>query len=380
MVLAAILAAWLQYADDGRPHARAVVSAPACPGLTVDGRDVRMTRRARPLEHFRDVVCDVAVPANARHVRIGDRVLPMPAHDPRRIVVLGDTGCRISGMVGTQSCNDPRAWPFPRIARAIARVRPDLVLHVGDYLYRESACPPLHPACAGSPYGDDAPAWFADFLGPAAPLFASAPVVLTRGNHESCWRSGKGWFRYLDPHATTSCSNYTAPFAIPLGDLRLVMFDSALAEDTRLVGEHDDVYRRQFAEVSTLARGASGSWFVTHRPPYLNRDERAAMGDALAPFALVLSGHLHFFAALDVRRYPPLIVNGEGGTVPDPDYIPFLGFATGRIQVVGRIFGLDGNGFAIYEKRGDGWAISLRDPDGIERARCSVEGRRVRCA
>jgi len=375
MFLATVLSAWLQYAADGEPHARAVVSDAACPAASADGRALSMTERARRAAQFPDMVCDVAIPARAKRVLVGDRELPAPARDPRRIVVLGDTGCRLSGLSG-QSCDDPAAWPFPQIAHAIAAVHPDLVVHVGDYLYRERPCPPL-VRCGDSPYGDDAAAWYADFLTPAAPLFASAPLLLVRGNHEACDRNGTGWFRYLDAHTTTACSAATEPFDVGFVDLTIVAFDSAVAEDRKADPARTIVYKKQFATVRKLAKGAS--WFVTHRPPYINDDERTAMGDALAQFDAVLSGHLHLFAAMNVETLPPLLINGEGGTKLDPNYTAFLGFAVGDLHVQGSVFGSAHFGFGVYTRTGAGWTISLRDPDGTERASCTLANRTVRC-
>ncbi len=379
MLAAIVVSAWLQYAADGKPHARAVVSDAACPSASADGRELTMERRAGRSGAFADTVCDAEVPAAAKRVRVGERELPAPARDPRRIVVLGDTGCRLAGALNSQACDDPAAWPFPVIARGIAAAHPDLIVHVGDYLYRESVCPPL-VKCAGSPHGDDAPAWYADFLTPAAPLFASAPLLLVRGNHEECDRNGTGWFRYFDAHAQTACENAASPYAVDLGDLRLVVFDSAVAEDRVADPARTKLYRPQFARVRELARGASTAWFVTHRPPYTNDDERSAMGNALDPFAAVLAGHLHFFAALNVAPpLPPLLINGEGGTKLDPNYAPLLGFATGPVHIVGDAFGSARFGFAVYTREGAGWTISLRDPDGAERKRCTLAERVVRC-
>ena len=206
-----------------------------------------MTKRAAKSPQFDDLVCDAALTGNAKRIRVGNRELPRPARDPRTVVVLGDTGCRIGGLTA-QSCDDPAAWPFPRIVRSIAAVHPDLVVHVGDYLYRENACPPL-AHCGGSPHGDDAAAWYADFLTPAAPLFAAAPVLLLRGNHEECARNGAGWFRYLDPRGTTACADATDPYEVDFGDLRIVAFDSAVAEDRKVDPDRAAVYARQFGAV-----------------------------------------------------------------------------------------------------------------------------------
>jgi hypothetical protein len=390
MLLAAVLSAWLQYAADGEPHARAVVSDAACPAANADGRALRMVERAGRSARFDDVVCDAVISSTARHVRVADRELPAPAHDPTRIVVLGDTGCRISE-VSAQSCDDPAAWPFPRIARAIAAVHPNLIVHVGDYLYRERPCPPF-TRCGDSPYGDDAPAWYADFLTPAAPLFATAALVLSRGNHEECARNGTGWFRYFDAHATVACSGATEPYDVSVGDLRIVAFDSAVAEDHKSDPARAPVYAKQFAAVSAMAKRSGvlpqrmrsrerrpESWFVTHRPPYTNEDERAAMGDALAPFDAVLAGHLHLFAAMNVEALPPLLVNGEGGTKLDPNYAAFLRFGVGDLRVQGSVFGSAHFGFGVYTRSASGWTVSLRDPDGTERARCALANRAVHC-
>lgn len=356
-----------------------MVAPSACPVARIDGRAVATTRRAGSAPGFPDVVCDAAIPAGARSVVVGTRRLPVPARAPRRILVIGDTGCRLEGL-NAQSCDDPRAWPFPGIARAAAATRPDLIVDVGDYYYRQSPCPPLVARCAGSPYGDVAAAWYADWLVPAAPLFAAAPLVVARGNHESCGRGGRGWFRYLDPHPYVACARFTAPYAVDVGGLRIVVGDSALASDFGVVGVHQPRYRDDFAAIRRLASGAREAWFLTHRPPYLNRDQRAALDGALAPYALVLAGHFHFFAAFNVRGEPPLVINGEGGDKLDPDYVPFLGLATGGLRVEGKVFGSDRFGFALYDRAGAGWTISLRDPDGAERARCEVAGRAVRCA
>ncbi|MDW4746763.1 metallophosphoesterase, partial [Escherichia coli] len=83
-------------------------------------------------------------------------------------------------------------------------------LHVGDYHYRENACPPDVAGCQGSPWGYGWDTWQADLFQPAAPLMAAAPWVLVRGNHEECARAGQGWFRFLDPRpysAARSCDN-----------------------------------------------------------------------------------------------------------------------------------------------------------------------------
>jgi predicted phosphodiesterase len=376
MLVAAVLSAWLEYAADGKPHARAVATD-RCPVLAVDDRNVPMRVRAVATEAFPDVVCEADVPPGAKHLAVGAAALPRPTHDPRTIVVFGDTGCRI-GALTAQACNEPAKWPFPQVARSVAALHPDLVIHVGDYLYREHACPLLSD-CGGSPHGDDAAAWNADWFAPAAPLFAAAPLMLVRGNHEECSRNGIGWFRYLAPQPGVACADATDPYAVDFGDLRVVAFDSAAAEDLRPVPARTPVYQRQFALARELDAGAKASFFVTHRPPYTNADERTAMAQSLEPFDAVLAGHIHNFTAMNVTSLPPLLINGIGGAALDANYGAFLAFAAGDLKIAGEIFGAAQFGFGVYTRSGAGWTISLRDPAGVERARCTLANRLVRC-
>ena len=95
-----------------------------------------------------------------------------------------------------------------------AQFQPDLVVHVGDYFYRDTTCKPgLNNFGAGqnnsdcntptSPayvaWGDVFDSWNSDLFFPGQTLLATAPWVMVRGNHESCGRGAKGWFAMLEP-------------------------------------------------------------------------------------------------------------------------------------------------------------------------------------
>ena len=126
--------------------------------------------------------------------------------------MIGDTGCRLKGKE-IQACNDPTAYPFAKTAQLAAAWKPDLVLHVGDYHYRENECPASAPGCEGSPWGYGWDAWSADFFSPGAPLLNAAPMVMVRGNHENCFRAGQGWMRFLDPTRSPPRATATIPLA-----------------------------------------------------------------------------------------------------------------------------------------------------------------------
>jgi len=193
-----IRAAYVVLGEGGLSIARVITTDPACPSVDVDGQRLATTIRAvpetmplRPTKTapaeskpsaFPVLVCERALPAGAGRASVGGHTLPLLRHDARRIVVVGDTGCVVQN-AEVQACNDAAAWPFARLATAAAAKKPDLVIHVGDYHYRESACPGGNRKCSDSPWGYGWDAWAADFFAPARDLLAAAPWVFVRGNH-----------------------------------------------------------------------------------------------------------------------------------------------------------------------------------------------------
>jgi len=226
-------------APEGVAVARVVTTDAHCPPIVLDGRarlmSVRMPPQTIPLRPTRSdpalskpsafpvLTCEATLPAGTTTAEIGGKALPLPRADPQRIVVIGDTGCRINVSDNAfQDCDDPAYWPFERIAALAAATRPDLVIHVGDYHYRENACPATAPGCAGSPWGYGWDAWRADFFHPARTLLAAAPWIVLRGNHESCDRAGQGWWRFLDPRPVTAGQNCNAAVDDVTGDQQQV--------------------------------------------------------------------------------------------------------------------------------------------------------------
>src|SRR6185312_16096571 len=138
--------AWVQAVDGGGFEARLMTGAATCPVMHTDRGDVAMTVRAAADDKF-PLLCAAKLAPGTSRADIAGKPLPVPAADPQRILVIGDTGCRLQGGT-TQDCNTPEQWPFPQLAAAAARMRPDLVIHVGDYLYRETPCPPGDAGCA----------------------------------------------------------------------------------------------------------------------------------------------------------------------------------------------------------------------------------------
>lgn len=351
---AAPLAAWVELATAG-PVVRAVTEAPECPRIAIVAApkatppswDNRMDERAPPAPpDFQNRVCEWQPPPSARYVSVEGRpgTLSMPVPNPRRIVVLGDTGC-----LGERAQNCGREWYFADLARFAAARQPDLVIHVGDYNYRGTNCVAFDGCCTYNPVncgypncGDTWAMWQLDFFAPAAPLLAAAPWVMVRGNHELCGRAGHGYFRYLDPHTPPPvCAanpvddpTQTPPYPLYLGDsLRLLVLDSSVACDEHLQRDAIADFRVQFTRLAEIAaRGtAAQTWLITHRPMWgilrsgpqgstvLNYTLQQASGNRLpASVSLVLSGHEHLFQAVTFADgLPPNLLIGSGGTELD---------------------------------------------------------------
>lgn len=383
--------AWVQLRPDGALDIRAIVpSGAACPAMVADGVALAVAPRDPPDDAYPIQVCAGRAPAQTKRISVAGLPAPILTASLQRIVLLGDTGCRMKD-TSFQNCNGPADWPFATIARLAARRNPDLVIHTGDYHYRETACPAGTPGCAGSPFGDNWPAWKADFFDPAAPLLQAAPWVMVRGNHELCDRGGIGWFRLLDANPRSVCTAMTAPYALTLSGQNLLVLDSADADDNKADPAKVAAYRAQFQTL--LADARPGAWLLTHRPVWAiaqgtvpagtvtNVTEQAAIR-GLVPAALdmVIAGHIH---DLGVYEYGPVrpaqLVVGIGGDIydattqpPEPGWI-----VDGEKLLAG--YAVPDYGFMLLERDGDGWSGQVIGLDDHPIARCRFRGRSAGC-
>jgi hypothetical protein len=390
------IAAWTEATGSGT-SLRAIVSD-ACPAALVDGKSVTLKLRAEANGAFPDPICQADLPAGSATVQLGDRALhPLPAAI-NRMVVLGDTGCRLKGSF-VQDCNDAAKWPFAAVAAHAATEHPDLVVHVGDYYYRETPCPPDAVGCAGSPSGDRWPAWRDDFFVPAAPLLAAAPWIFVRGNHEQCGRGGVGWFRLLDAGAVPlSCPAAAASFAVPVDGSRFYVVDSADTEDAIAPPAKVARFKGELAQLGPqLSRGTG--WILTHRPIWgfvpersgeieesdelpVNRTEQEAVAHQdLAGVQLVLSGHVHIFTAASFGAVRPAqLIVGNGGDTRDGDLPGSITKAVRIAELPADAFVVEQFGYLVLDRTSAGWAGTLKDTEGHPLATCTIAGRDLHCA
>jgi hypothetical protein len=362
-----------------------------------------MSVRAEPGRNFGNVKpaqfpvrsCEAMVPPDAVAAVLDGKPLPLPRGNPQRILMFGDSGCRLKRGDPTQNCNDLNDWPFPKLTALAATARPDLVIHVGDYHYREDACPAGYAGCAGSPFGYGWDAWNADFFQPAAPLLAAAPWVMVRGNHEDCVRAGEGWFRFLDrlPMEPT-CRDFTGHFVARMGEFGIVVVDGAMAEDPK--GDMSNMaatLRSQFIEI--VAKVPAEAWLTTHRPlnAMLGTDNgtprnfvgnkvlQLALGaDMPAGVRMNVAGHIHFFQAVDFGgTRPPQLVVGTGGDNLQPlPPLSVIGADINGAKVTDSVT-YSGFGYMVWDRAGSAWSGTLFDVNGRPIHHCRLAGRTLGC-
>jgi hypothetical protein len=371
--------------------ARAIVVPDAagnavCPKIRVNGVEASMSVRAPAvtgvasrgdfygsprLVDFPVLTCETRLPASATSASINGRPLKVRSQTTPidRIVVIGDTGCRLKGPTafvqaadGTvtggdrlQDCTSEAAWPYNKLSKVAASFNPDLVLHNGDMHYREGFPEGIETvfggaanAANGGSQQDNSTikakfaaagisdsitfgwrAWEEDFFKGSGPLLSVAPWALTRGNHELCDRAAQGWYRFLDArnfpkagavyaktdepeydgtdgaaanfkyvrgssfNVAKSCSQYTDPVSVVLGDLQLVLIDVGMMNDVPGLassmgatnGDHIRV-ARQLTALSNLAASKDPTkvtWIVGHKPLFAYNGSAAVAGNAPQP-------------------------------------------------------------------------------------------------
>lgn len=393
-----VAAAYVVLGPEGAVVARAVITAGACPPVRVDGVEQPMAVRAAATPPaFPVTVCETTLPTLARQAVVAGRALPLPRPEgPRRIVSFGDSGCRIKHGHPPQRCNDPAAWPFASVMRAAAAWGPDLVVNVGDYLYREEPCPAGAAGCAGSPVGENWATWQADFFQAAAPLLAAAPWVVARGDHELCHRGGPGFFRFLDPRPmAASCPRTSAPYVVRAGDLALTVIDSSSGATAN--ADDDAAWARQFAALPVVPQQQGARWLLTHMPLWALRPSgsgaaqkvteftpalQRASRNALPGYGLVLSGHIHHFQSLSFADgRPPQLVLGTGGTDLDPAVEGVLDGKPLAGTTIRRGVSASSFGFTTVERgsRDGEWAVVLRDARGAPAINCALAKSDLTC-
>lgn len=430
---------WVVMGENGQSVVRSLSTAAQCPMLKQDGKSKRMLLRA-PAETmaqrktassevdskpsaFPLITCEANLLPSVKKAKVDGVSVPLAKSVFQRIVVIGDTGCRMKKADDAfQACNDNAQWVFNEVAKKAASMKPDLVIHLGDYHYRENVCPDGNQGCSDSPWGYGYDVWKADFFEPAKPLLQAAPWVMVRGNHESCSRAGQGYWRFLDPRpyvAGRDCDleqndmigDYSEPYAVKLGrsggqTAQLIVFDSSKVPGKKLKKEDAAfaIFSEQFAKVDDIAEAADFNIFMNHHPSLGFAASHKADGSVEfkpgnqtlqavmqgrhpkrlfpAKVQAVLSGHVHLFQAVSFSSdHPTQFGSGNGGTAMDkplPNQLP-ENVTPFESAVVDHFSNSNQDGFMLIERKRDRWIMSAFDKEGNRMTQCKLQNAKTNC-
>lgn len=391
-----IINQWVEIGQNNTIIVRALTTQKTCPVIQFKHHQLNMDIRTAPSTDFPYTLCQATVLPTATKAQIAGVKLVLPRHEITKIVLIGDTGCSIHKDSDPQACNNITQWPFAEIAANAAKLKPDLVIHVGDYLYREKQCPKNFPGCKGSPHGDNWAAWQADFFQPANPLLHAAPWIFVRGNHETCDRGGDGWTSLLDPFSFNQCQKHEPVYNITIDDTTLFILDSAYANDIAALPDDVNRYNQEMQLISN--NPAPHKWIVTHKPFWFVYDanhidlelQSHLMNTLETSWSDVqpnnvdafISGHVHRFQTINFQQpgRPPQMIVGASGTRINAKLgnVHLNGITLAGVKISQGI-SLDDFGFMTLEKQNNIWTAQIRNPDGNILANCTLQQRQFIC-
>jgi hypothetical protein len=274
--------------------------------------------------------CEAVVPAGHTVVSVAGVNLKLPVANPKRILIMADTGCRMNGVLAAnganqQNCHSPGAFPLSYLAPYEATFKPDVVLQIGDWFYRDSDCTggtgaasdgtEPFPGCNTTTsanyevWGDTFDSWNADVFYPMKPLLEAAPFIAVRGNHESCGRGARGWFSFLSPYpltgyngafpnpqagqtttssvpgyiACTKTATYPSPvsstvatyqgdfepsYVVPLNGVDYLIQDDSFANDSKVDTHMAPNYDIDLSNMIGILGSATPIVYATHKPTF----------------------------------------------------------------------------------------------------------------
>ena len=312
---------WVELGPSSHWIVRVATAQASCPEIQVEGHKIPLLERAHTEDRGQKItVCEGDLSSTNKSVTVMGQTHRLDIKNFKLIAVIGDTGCRIKAHgdeFDIQDCRSDETWPFARMLNeVILPMHPDLIVHVGDYHYRESECPIGNANCEGSIAGDTIESWQQDFFIPAKRALNEANWLFVRGNHEVCRRAGPTWFRFLDAHSylencADQLSDSNSPLSSTVGGVTLSWVDAA----------DDHNIQPSLNQLSKTLR--LKSFLFMHRPFLIPGEDPEATTNNHLPVSLqkrgmitaLIVGHRHKF---EMSRFndgrPPELITGNGGT------------------------------------------------------------------
>ncbi len=302
--------------------------------------------------------------------------------DIKKIILVGDTGCRLKESSfgdSYQNCKHPHEWVYASVIEKISTEKPDLIIHVGDYHYREQCSEGKICRQYTDTVGYGWRSWEADFFAPSQKGFQSAPWIFVRGNHEDCKRAFEGYKLLTEQQWKNNCIPAEKTEYIQVGDLLIVQLDSSSVSDKPETPENEAFWEQQFKDIekSIQFTNAKQVWLVTHKPLIglvenskgelqtinMNLQKAFAKTGLNKKIKLMIAGHIHNTQLINTKNFPKQLVVGNSGTsLDDPSELQ------NRNKILKKkINGLKITDFFSDTKSGHsfGYAIMTKSSDGI---------------
>lgn len=345
-------------------------------------------------------ICEGSLPKNTVKVQGDSEAIIIP-QSLQKIVILGDTGCRLRYQDGKgiiQKCEDEKEWPFAQVMRSVEKENPELVVHLGDYHYREICADPQKCKPYEGTLGYGYKPWEADFLKPSERVLKKTPFIFVRGNHEGCQRAYEGFLKLLSPVGNDKCVDEQDTQYTSFGNFLIVNFDNNNVDDKPLDIKSNEfilLKERYKKMVETLnARPETEVWLFTHRPIWglapsrsenltdkapasVNPNMQALVHDLPLPkkVQMIFAGHIHA-VQFAVGNHPPQMVVGESGTSLDN----FSKEALKLLPKGYRVFPAD-YGYVVMDRKTSGaWTATIKSVDGETNFVCQINETGVPCS
>lgn len=335
--------------------------------------------------------------ASAYHLRLvfGDQVLERDINEKgiasekklatnlskiTKIGVVGDTGCRLTKSL-FQSCSNEKEWPFRSIVKKVKEDKNEMILHLGDYHYREECVD--KEKCQGLIAGYQWEPWDKDFFQPMSDLLDQTPMIAIRGNHEDCKRAHWGYRTFLsDGASATSClEREEARWTTLAGGVLLINVDTSGISEIPMWSEAEEKkWIAYFNELEEKAKTIPHQkiWLATHKPLYgvvsfkgipvpSNTFLRKCFEKSrlYKEVSLLIAGHLHLASFSSPTAAGPLqIVLGNSGTILDTQKgmpIDPKKFQYESFELVTKDFGF---GQFVFNELKKEWAFHFKDSEG----------------
>ncbi|MDH4468889.1 MAG: metallophosphoesterase [Bacteriovoracaceae bacterium] len=337
----------------------------------------------------------------------------------RKIVLVGDTGCRLKESKSGyeyQNCQNLQDWPFLLVATEIAKEKSDLIVHLGDYQYREQ-CSQNSELCKNvkDSVGYHWKSWEEDFFKPVALSSIKAPWLFVRGNHEDCGRAHAGFLHLMSnyynstnantkPNASAACPENLPLEFYEFDKTVIVNWDSSSLDDRKpLTEEKKEQVFNTLIEIKSKVYAHPEKTFilVSHKPLFafvptkkeyvvsnMNLISLWQKVEMPSNLKFVVSGHIHNFQMTKSANFPVQIISGNGGTKLDPFSVDTtvnelkslpvakeLGFDFFTLTIADNHYG-----YAVLEEQSNGeWKVVAKNVLDKNKVECFVGTKKLNC-